>query len=262
MKSLIVFTKASFKVFLTYRAHFIITTVVSLLYSILLFYLWHAIYQGNAIQAMTFNEVFTYLVVGSLLSNLFQTWAENDISYKILSGGIITDLLKPVDFQMKSIFSTLGFVLCNLVFTVFPSLIAILIFFNSHLSVNTHIGIFICAIILAYLINFHIDFMLGLFSFYSESIIGVSYVKSAIVLFMSGAILPFTFFPAAIRNILELLPFQAIYNIPLKILTNQSLSFLDCIRLLGIQLLWALVMIGAARWFYGSAIKRITINGG
>jgi len=91
--------------------------------------------------------------------------------------------------------------------------------------------------------------MIGLSSFYTESIWGISITKDVVVAALSGALVPINFFPDAIKAVLQVLPFQAIYNTPLQIITSASLTPTDYLRMLAVQLFWVVVLFGASRLF-------------
>ena len=51
--------------------------------------------------------------------------------------------------------------------------------------------------------------------------IGLNMVKECIVLLLSGASIPLAFFPEALRNIVQYLPFRCIYDTPLNVLLQK-----------------------------------------
>ena len=104
--------------------------------------------------------------------------------------------------------------------------ILILFVFKTNINIGLNILMFIVALVFAYLISFLIDFLIGLISFYTESIWGISITKEAVVLLLSGAVIPLPFFPDIIRRVVELLPFKAIYHIPLNMLVSYLLHIL------------------------------------
>jgi ABC-2 type transport system permease protein len=117
-------------------------------------------------------------------------------------------------------------------------------------------------LILAFLISFSINYIVGLFSFYTESIWGIINTKDVLVLLLSGAAIPIDFFPQAIKQFVLLLPFQAIYNLPMVVLTSPDLETGIYIYYIGVQLMWVFTLFMAGKLFYYRASKVITINGG
>ena len=62
--------------------------------------------------------------------------------------------------------------------------------------------------IIAYIITFAINMMVSLISFYTTYIWGVIMFKSVVIGFLSGQLIPITFFPETIGKILKILPFS------------------------------------------------------
>jgi len=104
--------------------------------------------------------------------------------------------------------------------------------------------------------------MVGLTAFYTESIWGISAAKDTIISALSGALIPLAFFPEAAQNVLKILPFQAIYNAPLQILTSSTLEPLGYLQLLAVQVFWVIVLYLLSRLYFRQAINKLVVNGG
>ena len=57
-------------------------------------------------------------------------------------------------------------------------------------------------------------------------------------------------------------PFQAIYNLPLTILTSNNTDPSGYFQAIAIQFFWVVVMIILSALFWKKSIKVITVNGG
>ncbi len=264
MRRYLALTKGDFMASAAYRVHFIFIFATNIFYIVLLYFLWKAIYGDptKVMNGMTFNQVFTYLALASSIFCLFQTYMEWEMSRNVLSGNIVIDLIRPLELQLRMMFTDLGFALTNLITITIPSLLVIIFIFKSQINFGVNMLFFIVGVVFSYLISFSISFLVGLISFYTQSIWGFFFAKEGVVLLLSGAAIPLSFYPGMLRKIVDLLPFQAIYNIPLTILTSPGLVFNECFRLLGVQLIWVIVLFSAGRFFYNRAIKVITVNGG
>lgn len=263
MKRYWMFTRNSIIAGAVYRFHFFFTSFSNLVYIVLLYFLWQSIYKGSStINSMDFNQVFVYLALSSSVFWVFKSWVEWDMSSGIVNGTIITKLTKPLDLQLQLMFDCLGFLISNFVMVLVPALLMILFVFHGKIPVSYNILFFFIAIALAFIINFNIDYMIGLTSFYTESVWGIAATKDVIVLFLSGATIPIRFFPSGMREVLQDLPFQCIYNTPISILVRPEVSFPDSARMIGVQLIWVAVTFILSRLYYKKAVKVITVNGG
>jgi ABC-2 type transport system permease protein len=230
----------------------------------MIYFLWRAIYKGSggSINGMTFNQTFIYLALAISIFCLFKTWTDWNMSYEVINGIIVMNLIKPMDIQLLAMSKAIGFVFYNFITVTLPALFVIIFIFQPGEITVRSIILSLIPIVLAFFISFNIDYIIGLTSFYTESIWGISIAKDTIVLLLSGALIPINFFPEILRKIVGLLPFQAIYHIPLTILISKDLSIYEYLKFLGIQLSWAIALYALNRFYYSRAIKVVTVNGG
>ena len=89
-------------------------------------------------------------------------------------------------------------------------------------------------------------------------------MKETIVLLLSGATIPLAFFPETLRHIVDMLPFRAVYDVPLTILLrkNGSDTFTGMLTLIAFQMGWAIILTILSNLFWNHSVKKITVNGG
>ena len=255
--------RAAYMIGLVYRFGFLFGIVGNLVYLGVAYYLWKSIYRySDVIRGLSFNETFIYVALGSAIFILLKTYADWIIHYEIREGAIATYLTKPIDYQIYALFANFGALLMNLTAITIPTALVMLLVFKVRFAFGAGLFLFPFSLLLAFLISFSIDYFIGIFGFYSESVWGLSITKEIIVTVFSGALIPLQFFPDAIQRVLYWLPFQAIYHTPLMMITrpNQGLDvFLPTIL---VQLVWAILLFLLARLFYNQAIKVLRIAGG
>ena len=121
---------------------------------------------------------------------------------------------------------------------------------------------FVLAVIMGVVINYNIDLFVGTICLYTESIWGINIMKQVIVLLFSGATIPLAFFPQRLQRIAYCMPFQSIYNTPLRILLMKTPDYCEVIRLLSLQLFWCVTLTILTSLFWRISIRQITVNGG
>ena len=77
----------------------------------------------------------------------------------------------------------------------------------------------------------------------------------------SGAMIPIFLFPAFLMNIAYLMPFQAIYNIPLSIYIGKITGF-DILNSIFVQIFWLAVLSAISYLVWKKAENKIVIQGG
>jgi ABC-2 type transport system permease protein len=263
MKSYVALVRSSYMAAMMYRFSFIFTLIGNLLYIALLYFLWGSIYRDvDTIRGMSFNQAFVYVALAGSIFTMVRTWADWEISYHITSGSIIMDLIKPLDFQLYALSRTVGFLFFNFTMIALPSALVLFLFLGAEIEVGVGLFFLPAALVLAFLVSFAIDYIIGLTSFYTESIWGISVTKEMITTLLSGALVPLQFFPDVVQRILRCLPFQAIYHVPLTMLTSPDLGMRACAGLLGAQTAWVLILFLLGRFFFTRASRVLTVSGG
>lgn len=263
MKAYLAMTKGSFMAGLAYRSGFIFAIFNNLAYMTIAYFLWKSIYQGREVlKGLTFDQTFLYITLASAMMVLLKTWTDWDISYQITQGSIIMTLIKPVSFQLTMMAYSAGFSLMNLLSITLPSLLFLVFVFRIPIEAGIGLLFFPIALVFSFLLNTTIDYIIGLTSFYTESIWGISATKDIIIMFLSGSLIPLQFFPEAAQRVLQFLPFQAMYYLPLSMVIHPDQPALHYLSLLGVQIFWVAVVIVLARLFYGKASKVLRVSGG
>lgn len=267
LKRLFSITKAGIMESLQFRLGTFVTLFANLIYLVLVYYLWKAIYASSGtevVNGMTFSDTMIYLILATALFNFLEMFIVWDISRAIQSGQIVLDLLRPMRYRMYTFWSYTGSHLVLFVLTFIPTFIVVMIVTRGAIHIGLNIVWFLVATLLALLINYNLEMLVAPISLYTESTWGVNIVKETIVLLLSGASIPLAFFPENVRTVVSYLPFRAVYDIPLSILLgkNGSDTWQGLVCLLGLQLLWVVILTLAGNIFWNSAVKKITVNGG
>jgi len=255
--------RGSFMVGMVYRFGFLFTILGNIVYLGVAYYLWRSIYRySDVIRGLTFNETFLYVGLGSAVFILLKTYADWYLHYEIREGIIAMYLTKPIDLQFYMLFANLGALLMNLLAITIPTVLMLAFVFRVQVPLGIGIFLFPFSLLLAFLVSFSIDYIIGLMGFYSESVWGLSTTKEIIVTVFSGALIPLQFFPDAIQNVLHWLPFQAIYHTPLMMITRPDQGWEVFLPMLLVQLGWTSILFILGRLVYNQAVKVLRIAGG
>jgi ABC-2 type transport system permease protein len=243
----------------------LIIFVGNLLYLIVIYFLWKAIYASSGqevVNGMTFSDTLIYLVLASAIFNFIEMYTVWEMGRAIQSGNMVLNLLKPMEYRKYLFWSFSGSFVTQFFFTFLPTFIIVAIVTNGSIQFGFNLLYFVISIVMAIVINYNIDFFVGTICLYTESIWGINIMKQVLVLLLSGATVPIAFFPETFKKIVYCLPFQSIYNAPLSLLLGKDMPSSEVMTTLGMQLLWCLVMMVLSRLFWKSSLKQITVNGG
>ena len=267
LKRNLTLTRAGVIEALQFRLSFVVIVIGNLLYLIVVYFLWKAIYASagtDVVNGMTFSDTLIYLVLATALFNFMEMYTVWEIGRAIQSGKIVLDLLKPIEYRKYLFWSYSGSFVTQFFLTFFPTFLVVSAVTHGAIHFGWNLLFFVPSVVLAISINFSIDFLVGTICLYTESIWGINIMKQVVVLLLSGATIPLAFFPEKLRDIVELLPFAAIYDVPLKLLLwdGVSLEPQEPWCMLGFQLFWSIVMILLSKLFWKVSLRQITVNGG
>ncbi|MGN0436952.1 MAG: ABC transporter permease [Lachnospiraceae bacterium] len=250
---------------LQFRLATVLVIVGNLLYLLLVYFLWKAIYASagtDVVNGMTFSDTMVYLVFASALFNFMEMWLVWEMGRNIQEGKIVIDLLRPMSYRSFLFFALGGNCIVNFVSTFLPTAIIVYFVCDGAIHLGFNILWFVLSVICSLTINFFINFIIGTVCIYTESVWGINIMKEVVVGVLSGATVPLVFFPDALRNVVMFLPFQAIINSPLELLLHAEYGAEQIIKILMLQVFWVVVLGVLSDVFFKVSIKRITVNGG
>jgi ABC-2 type transport system permease protein len=263
VRGYLAFLRGAIMVGVVYRLGFLFTILGNIIYMIIAYFLWRSIYDGREIlNGLTFDQALLYVALGSTIFILLKTYTDWGMAQEIRDGTISVYLTKPIDYQHYNLFTTIGFASTSIVTVTLPTVIMLLFVFRIHFALGAGYLFFPVSLLLAFIINFNMDYAVGLTAFYTESIWGISTTKEIIVSVLSGALLPLQFFPAAIQQVLMVLPFQAMFFTPLMMVTKPDQEAGVFLQMLAVQAVWAAVTYVVSRMLYNQAIKVLRVAGG
>ena len=264
-KKYLTLTRAGIIESLQFRLSFIVMVIGNILYLIIVYFLWKAIYASagtDSVNGMTFNDTLVYLVLAAALYNFMELYLVWDIGRSIQNGKIVLDLLKPMEYRKYLFWSCSGNLVTQFFLTFLPTFIAVTIVTKGAIHIGVNLLFFVLSVAMAVSINYSIDFIVGTICLYTESIWGINIMKQVIVLLLSGATIPLAFFPESLRNVIHFLPFQSIYNAPLSIMLKTVNGSEELLETLGLQLFWCVMMFVISKAFWKTSVRQITVNGG
>ena len=208
---------------LVYRVNFILEILSGLLYSLIVVFLWLAIYRSAArdfIGGYSVDDMVTYLLGAGLINSFILTTAENPETSQSIQDGTLSNLLvQPVspyaiwlvrDFGTKAFFFFLGLSCYAVVF----------FFFTKYLVTSAslvYIIFFLFSLVLAALLQFFLFEALSLLAFWVENTYGIRFTMRVIMEVAGGAIIPISFFPGILQKLFLALPFPYLIYLPMKI---------------------------------------------
>ena len=229
--------------------------------------LFHAFYAENPANfPMTFGQFAAYTWLQQALLALFGTWFwDNGIFDDIMSGNIAYEVARPVDLYNMWVVRNMATRISSVVLRCIPVLlVAFLLPEPFRLMLPKDIltfSLFILSSVFSFiLVNTYCMFYY-IVGFYVINSSGIRMIANSLAGILSGFIIPLPFFPEKILNVVNLLPFASMQNLPFFIYSGY-ISERDAVFKTGVQILWIIVFYIAGRLLMKKALKKVIVQGG
>ena len=229
--------KATLKNAAAYRFEFLMTLVVAPAWLAVFYFLWSTIYSNSGvdvIRGFTFQQLMSYYVVSWIVGILTYTNIEDELAHGVRSGMIVRDMLSPIEYLWFIFYSNVGTRIFAAIVEFIPVLIIGLIFFSLQLN-PVYLLLFAISITLVFTLNFFISALVGMTAFWIVHNRGITRLRKVFVYFLSGSMIPITFFPLWFQKVSFFLPFQYLTFVPINIWLGKY-SIAETFQFLGMQL--------------------------
>ena len=224
---------------------------------------WLVLYtqQPGAFEA-SLGQMVTYGVLAIALDTILHSSPQWYMAHQVRTGAIDTDLMKPLDFHLYMLARSAGEVLFFLGVVASLPIVVGFTLLGVQPPADAATGLmFGVSVALAFLIRFHLGFLLGSLAFITIDIRHISWAYYSLMWFLGGQLVPLWLFPGWLASVAQALPFQGIYFIPLSIYIGRPAN-LDALGGLGFQLLWVALLWLASRLVWARVQARLVVQGG
>jgi ABC-2 type transport system permease protein len=262
------FSRGVIQSIMSYRVNFFMFVLGNLMRTFVIYYLWKAVFLSSSqglINGFSLDDMIIYIFMSSLTAGTIATGTDYDIADEVKEGSIAMNLIKPISYKLRMLFMSFGAFLYQFIFILLPvwiGLLAVRYFTVNEMppSIGT-IAIYLVSLILAFLVNYLMNFSFGLLAFYVTNMWGIGHLKEAALLFFSGQLIPIAFFPEVLQKIMQFFPFSSLNYIPVMIYLKK-LTGAALLEALGIQLLWIGILYVVSSVLWKRAINKLVILGG
>ncbi len=226
-------------------------------------FFWSVVYrQTSSIAGFNRDAIITYVFMTTALTFLFSGLFHRKMVQSIMDGSISMDLTRPVDLYMSYLFAYVGQIIFNLLSYVPIIVVGGVVLFHVR-GPRTLAAwlLFLASLALGVLLWHSVRWLFSLIVVWTETGRGLGLLAGYIVQFLSGGLLPLTFFPAAARGIFYWLPFQSTMFTPISIFTG-AVGITRGEQLLGLELFWVVALFGLSQFGWSRALRILSLQGG
>ena len=247
----------------TYRAANVSGILTNSFFGILRSYVFLALYQGRPVaEGYDLGDALTYVWVTQALIMPVILWGWQEIALSIRSGDVVSDLSKPFSYLGYWLARDLGRAAYHVLYRSVPTVLVGLVLFGIRLPADPATWLwFALSLLLAVLLGFCIRFLINLGAFWMTDVRGVSSIGMVVVNFLSGFLVPLEFFPPALRQVVEALPFAGMISVPLSIYLGHAAGT-EAMWLLLRQAVWAGVFLAGGQLVLQAATRKLVVQGG
>jgi ABC-2 type transport system permease protein len=250
------------KVFMAYQLWFWIGLVLSTIAMAILYFFWRGVYGGTAsIAGLTLNTTLTYILLAQVFRPLTDVDLIYEFGYNLREGGIIHQLLRPLNFQLMYYAQSLGNLGTQMILQVPMALVATFAFGLKWPADPAVWVAFLVSALLGYTALFFFVYCVACLTFYTTEVWGLGVLFFGMSLFLSGALVPLAMMPDWLRVLVLSIPFSQALAVPINILTGITpLSQVPAVW--ASQAAWVLGLWLASNLFFRVAIRKVTVQGG
>ncbi|QBR91110.1 ABC transporter permease [Nocardioides euryhalodurans] len=255
----------AFRRYATYRAATLAgiftNSVFGVIYSYVYLALWTARPGAGGYDAV---DAVTYVWLGQALLMTVALWgggSTDDLAARIRTGDVAIDLYRPVGLVGWYLAADLGRAAYHLLTRGLAPTVVGFVLFDIRLPDLAGAALFAVSIVLAVVTSFGFRFLVACSAFWLLDQSGVQLMSGVLAIFFSGLALPLVIFPEPLRSIALVLPWASYLQTPADVWLG-TLDGTGLLAALGLQVAWAVVLLGCCRAVVGAATRRVVVQGG
>jgi len=267
LKKYLSFFRIRFTTGLQYRAAALASVATQFAWGILYILLYQAFYESDPNAAdMTFQQLVDYMWLRQAFLALFATWVhDREVTNVLQDGAVAYEMVRPVDIYWMWYVKSFSLRVSRAALRCAPILlIAFLMPQPYRMGLTPDLPTclaFLLSMFLATGVTLAFLMLLYTMNIYTISSIGLRNIFVFAADFLCGGILPIPMMPDGMQRVLNVLPFAAMQNMPLRIYSG-NIAGLDILTSILFQLFWLSVLICAGKLMMRSAQKHIVVQGG
>jgi ABC-2 type transport system permease protein len=244
-----------------YRAEFLVWLLVTTLPLVMLA-LWSSVASEGPFRGYSSDAFVAYYLSGLIVRNVTGSWVGWQISEEIRMGTMAMRLLRPLHPYIAFAASHVAAIPFRVVVALPVAVILLLSSGASSLTTEpAQLALLGPSLVLGWMINFNLVFILGTISFWATKTMALMNVYFAMFSLFSGYLLPIPLLPAIVRDIAYVLPFRYGFSAPVELMT-QHLSTEQLALVVGGQVGWATVTLLMALTLWRAGVRRFESVGG
>lgn len=255
--------RVSYRRHAAYRAASLAGLTTNAFFGLVRSYVFLALYRERPEAAgYDLADALTYvwLTQGLIMPVLLWGWSE--LAETIRSGEVATHLSRPWNYVGYWLALDAGRAAYHTLYRTVPTVLLGALLVGIRLPERPATWLVVAlSFALAIVIGFCVRFLLNLAAFWVLDIGGINALSLVAINFLSGFVVPLSFFPPAARAVLQALPFAGMIDTPVRLWLEHGAAG-DAAILLAGQAAWAGTLALGCLAAVGFATRRLVVQGG
>ncbi|MEU6074025.1 ABC-2 family transporter protein [Micromonospora sp. NPDC047074] len=265
MRPYVSLARTAWSSLLAYRGEFLLLVLTGgVVQTVGLLAVWRAVYAGSGedlIGGLTWDQMRGYLLVALLTGTLLGGFTDVALAGRVLSGTVALDLVRPVDYQLARFAEAIGYLLAELLTSAVMIGVLVLVFGGVALPEGTQAVLWLLSLLAVVPLKFALVYTVGLACFWTQNFQGLSMARMAITNIGSGSVAPIALYPEWLQTLCWYSPFPSVVSTPALIFLGKAQGA-EAWSLIGTQLIWIVLLWGAARLLWPLSVRKLTVHGG
>ena len=214
---------------------------------------------------MTMDAAVSYVWLQQAFLALFAAWMlEGEVFESIRDGNIVYEMCRPMKLYPMLFVRAMAMRVSRAALRCGPVLLFAILLpgpYGLKAPAQGQTGLFLAAMALGVLVTVAFGTLIYGITFYTISPEGLRLLVTSAMDFFNGAIIPIPFFPDKMRAIMEVLPFAAMQNVPLRVYSG-DLQGEAALKAVALQILWLAVLVGLGQVVMARAERKLAVQGG
>lgn len=267
MKKYWSFFRLKFLMGLQYRAAALGGIATQFFWGLMTIFVFQAFHRADpSAFPMSLSAVSSYIWLQQAFLALFATWMmETEIFDSIANGNVAYELCRPVEIYRMWFARNLATRLSRAFLRCMP-ILAVAAFLPAPYGLSAPASVsdfllFVFTLASGLCVTVALGMWVYVLSFYTVSPQGLRIFYTSATELFAGMVVPLPFFPDGIRQVLEILPFASMQNVPLRIYGG-GMGTEEIFRAVLLQLGWLVVLTITGERVSRRAVKKVRIQGG
>jgi ABC-2 type transport system permease protein len=257
--------RAGFRRYATYRQATVAGAVTNTVFGFLRTYVLLAVAAGAGGVAAGYqgDQLVTYVWFGQGLLAVVFLWGWTDLADRVRTGEVATDLLRPIHPVALYLAGDLGRAGHAVLFRFVPPVVVGALVFDLYLPSRAGTWpLFVLSTGLAVVVCFGLRFLINTAAYWLLDLRGVMSLWGIGAPVLGGLYFPLRFLPDWLAVTLYVAsPFASVLQIPLDVLVERDPLPVQ-LAMIGVQLIWAVLLLVACWFVQRRAERRLVIQGG